>query len=182
MSIHETSPILQFFVDDDRIVNHLGFSLSAIINKVDDPWLNDPDNNYIGWCFPILNQTTNKYNTNIYNDFKKDSFLQERLLHVFLRMTDFYGLHFTHKHKDESNANNYSISIGNTDHWIESHNHNYIKISRMLRSTNHLGLQGFSYSMFELLDHVYHKDDNKKLIGSKVFDSWYSAVLTRAEW
>lgn len=133
---------------------------------------------YIQWLFPLqerseFNPAAPLLSANDIEVFRSNSRINKNLLCSFAVMLDFYGFILTMengfleiiKHKDfEEKAKN----------WITPRNHNFLRITRILKSLNLLGKSRFAKLFLINLENVYK--DNQDTIGQKTLDYWRKAV------
>ena len=114
---------------------------------------------------PLLDEAT-------FRAFRSRPDLRGRLSLSFNRMLRFYGFELEDKEGPSiSQSPNYPKASKN---WINSHNHNYQRITRILRSLRILGLEDEAGAFFSALKKVY--DTNSKAIDSGTFEFWARAA------
>ena len=59
--------------------------------------------------------------------------------------------------------------------WISRFNHNYLRITRMLKCLTMLGLTAEARAFYRCLEQIYREKGDR--IGSETFQYWTSAVL-----
>ena len=67
-----------------------------------------------------------------------------------------------------------SLDGARSEVWLRPHNHNFLRITRILRSLSLLGCEPQAAALFAWLRHLY--DLNPTLIGSQTFGYWQKAV------
>jgi len=169
------SRILQFYRDEQ--IHPEGYTLRGIWN-----W-NDQDleyrHDYIQWLFPLPNLSREVPNSPVIDEeemrqFRTDGSLKERMRGSFQRMLAFYGF------KTMTNANGTSGVIAAEDfpqkavNWLTPGNHNYKRISRILRSLRLLGLKEECISFYQALRAVYKT--SFPVIGSRAMSYWHTAA------
>eukprot|EP01080_Neovahlkampfia_damariscottae_P011132 gene11132-3951_t len=107
---------------------------------------------YIQWLFPIREggmndqaQPLSKYESEL---FKKDPKLQQKFIMSYKLILDFYGLKLIDEKRGLISRN--EMNYKNRYHNLNSSFHNYLRITRILKS---LGLVGFEHYKYPLLDH-----------------------------
>lgn len=152
-------------------VNDRGASLEQIWNW-DDSRL-EAQHDFIQWLFPIMtkgvNPTAPPTNATTIQVFKQDKTLQRKMIKSLEVMLAFYG--FT---RDKSGA----IQIGanfseQAKNWLNPGNHNYRRITRILKSLSLHGLNADAKGFFHALQEVY--DMHSDQIGKETFEIWKSA-------
>ncbi len=133
----------------------------------------EAQHDFIQWLFPIMtkgvNPTAPPTNATTIWAFKQDKTLQNKLVKSFEVMLAFYG--FT---RDKSGA----IQIGanfseKAKNWLNPGNHNYRRITRILKSLSLHGLNADAKGFFQALQKVYDKYSAQ--IGKETFGMWKNA-------
>jgi hypothetical protein len=89
-------------------------------------------------------------------------------------MLRFYGLQ---RHESEQEkmtidcSEDYSIR---KNEWICLFDHNYLRITRILKCLIAFGLENEALAFYECLRKIYHQDSDR--IGSKTFQYWTNAL------
>ena len=139
---------------------------------------------YIQWMFP-LNEGSN-YNANapilteddIYI-FRKSMEAKQNMLCSLERMLEFYGLYMIID-EDGYPIIEMNLNGGKNDfqqrcrNWISRNKHNYLRITRILKSLCLFGLETYAKALLKCLEEIYH---SKRAISEKTFDYWKDAVL-----
>jgi hypothetical protein len=144
---------------DDR-----GRTLAAILAWDDDllEWTHD----YIQWVFPLRERSMARSLAPVLSPaeveaFRRDPALQQRMLDAVERMRRFYG--FGH-------------GLGQDDArpWLSPGNHNFLRLTRILRSLRTVGLDAAARALFDDLTAVY--DTHATIIGRRTYDYWCKAM------
>jgi hypothetical protein len=136
--------------------------------------------NYIQWLFPLrersgANPGAPTLSAADIQAFRTDPTLQKQLLRALSLMLDFYGLKLVNeptlrvqrRHDfDECAAN-----------WLQSYNHNFLRVTRILRSLRTLGLGSYASVLFEALHAIYQQ--HAAVIGAETYEYWQRAMLDR---
>ncbi|MBD2451543.1 hypothetical protein H6G76_31385 [Nostoc sp. FACHB-152] len=151
--------------------------------KIEDVWswnyekLEDV-HDFIQWIFPLPELSI--YNPNApvltvedISYFKSSEKLKDRLLKSLDLMLDFYGFV---RLEDKGNVKiiknlNYDNRI---QKWVTPNNHNFLRITRILRSITLLGLSVYAAKFFGALEELYLEKQNT--IGSVSFQYWKAAI------
>lgn len=155
--------ILLFYMNKDGINNILGYSDMYLEYKHD----------IIQWLFPL--DTPSLYNSSApvltEEDIKyirSNNEIKENIVRVFTRIMLFYGYRL---------ENNTLVEIENSkkrfESWITPYNHNYLRLTRVLKSLNILGLESYSDMLFRALETVYI--ENSDVISLETFSYWLEA-------
>ncbi len=100
--------------------------------------------------------------------------LQKNLLQSLDVMLKFYGL--------QGNTNNDGLYVVTKAEdyairkpkWINLGNHNYLRITRILKCLMILGSSSYAQAFYQCLKQVY--DEESQLIGNKTFQFWTRAI------
>jgi len=110
--------------------------------------------------------------------FQSDESLRKRLLQSFELMLSFFGLELV----DAGGAG--AISVRKARHFDERHkvwlhpgNHNFLRISRILRSLTLLGCSSYASVFLECLERIHA--ENAETIGSTTIGYWRRAVTAK---
>jgi hypothetical protein len=169
------SPIIQFYGGadpDDR-----GRYLDDIQKWTDDQLESVHD--FIQWMFPLrepsgVNLTAPVLDAATIKEFRSRTALQEKLRLSFTRMLKFYGL--------EIDGAGSSISVKKAANfherakvWLHPHNHNHLRITRIITSLRLLGLEIEARAFFDSLAGIYYSHTSPR-ISAETFRYWQSAV------
>ena len=139
MNASTVSPLLPFYLGTSG--DHKQRTLEFILSN-DDMWL-EREHDYIQWLFPI--SETSEHNpqaplidAEVIAAFKQDERLRLSQRRAFARMAQFYGFTVI---EDEDEHGKPEIFLSRAPHfersktrWISANNHNYKRITRMLKS------------------------------------------------
>lgn len=135
--------------------------------------------NYIQWLFPLKEKSRFNWNAPVLNEevieaFRINETLKVNLIRSFKVMLKFYGFLC-------NEDNNGEIEISKSDEykerkrcWIQLHNHNYLRITRILTSLSILGLDNYAQAFFQCLKEIYSEEN--QVIGNETFAYWKGAV------
>lgn len=127
--------------------------------------------NYIQWLFPL--EEKSKYNLtaptiknkNIYNN----RLIKENMLKSFQRMLLFYGF---------KNENNKIVKNSNfkerADNWLRPNNHNFLRITRILKSLTLFNLETQAIAFLDVLLDV--QEEYSEIISERTINFWIKAV------
>jgi hypothetical protein len=146
--------------------------------------------NFIQWLFPLPEKSQFSPDAPVLTaadmqEFRASTLLKNNLLESFKVMADFYGLELSqsgvskHEHFEACKRN-----------WLRPADHNFLRISRMLRSLSLLGLQDEAKNFMAALEEVYADPEEvvyvehtekfsrkpKDIIGPGTLDYWRRAV------
>ena len=138
---------------------------------------------YIQWLFPLPEPSgANAWAPVLSNDdidrFQSDESLRRRVLHSFELMLSFFGLELA----DASGAGPANVRRAhNFDErhqvWLHAGNHNFLRISRILRSLSLFGCVRYASAFLECLEEIYA--EKPKAIGNTTMGYWRRAVSTK---
>jgi Opioid growth factor receptor (OGFr) conserved region len=136
---------------------------------------------YIQWLFPLrefsnFNPDAPMLTAKEVEIFKSNKQLQDRVLNSLDLMLNFYG------YSRLGNENNVQIVAGgNFDirirNWITPNNHNFLRITRILKSLSILGILGCAEKFLAALESLSLKE--KSIISETSFHYWQSALKAR---
>ena len=139
-----------------------------ILSKSDEYF--ESSHNFIQWCFPLADLSNFNENAPILTegdiaDFNSSPQLAHNLLTSFFRFLKFLGLEY----KDDKvvKAENYDENM------FVYPNHNWFRISRVLKSLNILGQRKYALTFFEFLEKMHTIDQN---VTENTFLHWKEAV------
>lgn len=147
-----------------------------------DIWSWDDDkleyvHNYIQWLFPLreksgFNPDAPLLDDETISEFQKNPVIEGNLLKSFILMLDFYGMELDTTGKVVVHLSlNFDAKCGN---WITPYNHNFLRITRILKSLTILGLRDYALAFFDCLKNIQAKHND--IIDSNTFSFWKNAV------
>ncbi|MBI3492783.1 MAG: hypothetical protein HY047_13555 [Acidobacteria bacterium] len=156
-------------------VDHRGRTLDEILAWDDDRLERVHD--FVQWLFPLdepssVNPLAPIVTVRDREAFASHPLLRGRLIESFTRMLAFYGFRL-----EEYAALQVVKSAGwhsRSTCWLESGNHNYLRITRILKSLQLLGAAAHSRAFYRALVPVY--ETHRSLIGSRTFEYWTRAA------
>ena len=171
--MHGTA-IIEFY--RERCADHSGRSLSAIyaLSLAELEQTHD----YIQWLFPLPEPSSaNPYAPVLLEsdmvEFARDERLKSKLLQSLALMLRFYGLALQDT-KDGPKITENEDFVARSRIWLRPCNHNFLRMSRILRSLALLGCNRYAMALFECLGRIYR--DHSGTIGDRTFRYWKSAV------
>lgn len=178
MEIRE-SPLVAFYRGDG--LDHRSRSLSDIHEF--DFYELEFNHDYIQWLFPLrepsgANASAPLLSNDDIDRFLSDGLLRKRLLQSFELSLRFFGLEFG----GASDASPPSVrKAPNFDErhqiWLQAGNHNFLRISRILRSLTLLGCSRYATAFLECLEGIYA--ENPQTIGNTTMGYWRRAVTAK---
>jgi hypothetical protein len=133
---------------------------------------------YIQWLFPSNRRSQFNWSAPILDNqqittFRNSDELKSTLLKSFKLMLSFYG--FQCVDTDENIRISKSSEFAKRKIvWLNYGNHNYLRITRILKSLLILGLERYAQEFFYCLQELYYEEE--KLIGEKTFNFWQQVV------
>ena len=133
---------------------------------------------YIQWLFPLpepsgANPRAPVLDASDIAAFRAEPALRARLLASFRAMLAFYG--FSLEERDGkpvlARAGDFEARAAN---WLTPHNHNFLRLTRILRSLDVLGLPQYARALFVALERTHRK--NPAIVGSITFGYWMRAA------
>jgi hypothetical protein len=134
---------------------------------------------YIQWLFPLPERSAFNRNAPIVNEeviqaFQNNPRLRQNLLRSLTVILQFYGLQ-RHESNDGKIVVSQSEDYPNRKgEWVSICNHNYLRITRILKCLMRFGLENEAQAFYECLRQIYREDSDR--IGGKTFQHWTIAV------
>src|SRR5205807_2173322 len=136
---------------------------------------------YIQWLFPLpepsgFNVAAPVLTRECIQEFRSRPELQESLRVSFQRLMKFYGFEvLSIKPIKVNRAPNFAAKAKG---WLSPHNHNHLRITRILRCLTVLGLETEAKAFFECLAEIYEDEQDKPLpaITDETMLYWREAV------
>ena len=161
------NPIINFYLDDTNLKKTLGFTHRDFLNS-DDEWI-ETCHGHIQWAFPL--EVGSQYiadapllTPDVVSLFRGSSVLQERLSQSFDHMSDFYAFKW------------HGAGTTRYDHWITPGNHNFLRLTRMIRSLGMLEATTARLDfLFEHLERICLNPKHYAIIGSETHTYWKNA-------
>jgi hypothetical protein len=171
--------------DSDPIVAfYLGESTDRSGRRIEDIWTWDNRkleqfHDYIQWLFPLcemsqFNPGSPTLTVETIDAFRKNDELRNRLSTSLEVMLKFYGLKSVASADDIIKISRASDFNARSLEWLNQGNHNYLRITRILKSLQILGLSYLARALFACLDEIYHAHSSE--IGSMTFSYWKAAA------
>lgn len=169
------SPLVAFYRGDGR--DHRGRLLSHIHQYSFDSLERHHD--FIQWLFPLPEPSGANADAPLLSGddiaaFAADESLRKTLLQSFQIMLQFYGLDLRVRSDD--------VKVVRGEHfdersrvWLTGGNHNFLRISRILRSLSLLGLGSYARAFLECLEDIYTNE--ARTIGTTTMGYWRRAVV-----
>lgn len=141
----------------------------------------EASHSYIQWLFPLKEKSAyNPYSPlltdEIISQFHQNSQLQENLGKSFSLMLDFYGLQMSRNPLSQKVEITRAASFEQrAKSWLTVGNHNYLRLTRILKSLSLLGKKAEAQSLYHCLKEIYA--DYSDIIGQITFNYWSNAVF-----
>ncbi|MEH2254860.1 opioid growth factor receptor-related protein [Nostoc sp.] len=138
---------------------------------------------YIQWLFPLaersaFNPDAPTVNKEVIQAFQNNPRLRQNLLRSFTVILHFYGLQ-RHESNDRRIVISQSEDYPNRKReWVSIFDHNYLRITRILKCLMTFGLENEAQAFYECLRQIYH--ENSEEIGGETFQYWTIAVKPNA--
>jgi Opioid growth factor receptor (OGFr) conserved region len=143
-----------------------------------DDMLLEQVHDYIQWVFPLpersgANPEAPVLDAETITEFRAHPALQGKLRQALLRMLEFYGLEVGPE--GIVRAGSFEKKAGA---WLQTGNHNHLRLTRILRSLRVLGLEQDALSLFRCLSSVYEEEKaaGRPRISARTFEFWAAAV------
>ena len=139
---------------------------------------------FIQWMFPLKERSSANPGAPVLDEtsirrFRAHPELRRTLRNSFVRMLRFYGLEI----EDQSGLR---VVPGvdfqeKSRNWLSPGNHNYLRITRILKSLRLLGLEQEAHVFFECLERIYENQSGSYLmIPEGTFRYWQLAIEEKA--
>lgn len=134
----------------------------------------ESQHNFIQWIFPTWsvsgsNARAPTLNLDIVRAFRTTPELQARLRHSFIYMLEHYGLELTEDDKVQKTA-----QFNGKKHRMGGHDHNRLRITRIIASLQSLGQRDLAQSFFLCLDEINREDPS--IFNQQSFGAWRNAA------
>jgi len=179
MTLSENQLLLDFHLGSGA--DHRGRTLLQIVQK-SDRWLEET-HDYIQWLFPLYVRSQFNPDAPLLTDEIRAAFtdpgnpdravLQQNFGSAIYRMLVFYGYSFSPGSTDVSPTGEWRDKA---DNWLTDGNHNFMRMTRMLRSMMLLGRQELACSFHECL--LAAARANATAISKRTLAFWEEAVST----
>ena len=170
----EDTRLLDFY--EGRGADHRGRMLSDV-HRFSVEML-EHEHDFIQWLFPLrspspVNPEAPTVSERDLAQFRANDVLRIRLRQSFELMLDFYGLVL--KNRD----GNLTVERADTfarraESWLTPGNHNFLRITRVLKSLTILGQEDLARAFLECLTTIF--DDYRDIIGDRTWGFWSAAV------
>ena len=167
------SRIIGFYSGDEP--DHRGRYLHEIQQWADDQL--EAVHDFIQWLFPLpepsgFSAAAPILTRESIQDFRTRPDLQQKLRVSFFRMMNFYGLEA--RLGEQSTIIRSSTFATKAAGWLSPGNHNYLRITRILRCLRILGLEAEAKAFFDCLSEIYEDERNKPIpaISSETIRYW----------
>ena len=133
---------------------------------------------YIQWLFPLpepsaVNASAPLLSNEDVAAFESDDSLQEALLKSFSLMLRFYGVELAGAGTSIEMRRGSSFDERSRV-WLTSGNHNFLRISRILRSLSLLGHEEYASAFLKCLEGIY--EEQSRTIGTTTLGYWRRAT------
>jgi hypothetical protein len=171
-------------MDDALIQFYLGLSPDGEGRMLRDVWAWSFENlerihNYIQWLFPLsepsqFNMRAPVLDREAIQQFRMESKLRDNLIISLNVMLRFYGFEtFTGDNQVRvRKAPNFHERKRN---WLTTGNHNFLRLTRILKSLKLLGLPEYALAFYGALEDLYI-NEAANIIGSLTFHYWQTAI------
>ncbi|MGZ3896759.1 MAG: opioid growth factor receptor-related protein [Flavisolibacter sp.] len=134
---------------------------------------------YIQWLFPLNEPSSANPKAPILTEsdihaFQHSTLIRESLLASFRVLLSFYGLELMQTEAGIG-INRKTSFKERSGTWLRNNNHNYLRITRILKCLQIAGLEAYARAFFLVLQNIYQSPDGK-LIGARTFRYWNDAM------
>ncbi|HIK38800.1 MAG: opioid growth factor receptor-related protein [Geminocystis sp.] len=141
----------------------------------------EASHSYIQWLFPLKEKSAYSpyaplLTDEVISQFHSNSQLQENLSRSFSLMLDFYGLQMNRNPVSQQVEITRGVSFGErAKGWLTNRNHNYLRLTRILKSLSLLGKKAEARSFYHCLKEIYAEYSD--IIGEITFNYWSNAIV-----
>lgn len=134
---------------------------------------------YIQWLFPIaekshFNSDAPTVDEQVVKAFRSNPLLQQNLLRSLSVMLNFYGLKIDRGKQGKITVGKSKEYPARKQEWVQMLDHNYLRITRILKCLLTFDLKEEAQAFYECLSHIYR--ENREQIGRETFQYWTDAV------
>lgn len=173
----KTSQLVTFYLGKGLDVS--GRMIDDILSWSDEQLEDVHD--YIQWLFPLPEKSS--YNSSApllteddVNAFKESPQLRKNLLRSFARLLEFYGFYAIVDCKNRKIIRSDEFEE-KSQNWLIHRNHNFLRITRILKSLILLGCSPYAVAFLNALEDVYKASPH--IIGEETLDFWRNAVRSQ---
>ena len=160
-------------MNDDLLIYYLNDVPSVLAHSY--KWF-EKEHSYIQWLFPlpvpsIYNPNAPILDRETIDFFQSNARCQRNMYLASVVMLDFYGLRYQ-----------YGV-VGCALNWMERYplwitpkNHNFMRITRMIKSMRILGFRSEARQFFAFLERWYQDKDFNPIIGAETLEYWRKAA------
>lgn len=135
---------------------------------------------YIQWLFPLdeesqFNGTAPILNIATISILERNVTFQQNYLQSFQLMLNFYGFELISTTDAAIKIIPSALLLQNKGNWITPHNHNYLRITRILKSLIIFGKESYAKAFYHALKSL--PEEYKEIIGQTSFEYWGDAVI-----
>lgn len=175
MTIQTTSAIVRFY--GGAGTDNLGRKLEDMWEWTDDQL--ESVHNYIQWMFPSNERSAFNADAPVLCDeeaemFLNSPYLQDRVRASLVRILGFYGFEMD-KTTDRGQVVIVPVNVNEkAPVWLTPHNHNFLRITRILKCLCLTGLKGEAVAFLTALQFVYISYSDA--IGEETLKYWQAAI------
>lgn len=132
---------------------------------------------YIQWLFPLTesssyNPTAPVFDQATIQTFRNDAQLKGQVLRSFRRMLTFYGLQMNDATRIITRAPNFNARAAV---WMTQYNHNFLRITRIIRSLCLLGLREYAGSFLAIMTDIA-SNEGSRTVSRPTLQRWNQAA------
>ncbi len=139
----------------------------------------EADHNYIQWLFPLASQSNHNRTAPVLDaatiqTFRNDAALKSQMLRSFRRILPFYGLQMNEATLAITRAPNFNARA---TVWLtppDQNYHNFLRITRIIRSMNILGLPEYGKGFFAIMEDIA-RNEGAGVVSPETLRIWRSA-------
>ena len=133
---------------------------------------------YIQWLFPLQEKSASNSLAPILtkeevSEFRSNPILRAKILESFNKLMEFYGF-VCRKEKGALVIVRSDKFKRQSHNWLTKHNHNFLRITRILKCLMLLGLEEYAQTFMTSLEKVYN--DYQQVIGEETISYWRKSI------
>lgn len=153
------------------IPNDKGWTLCDILDLTDEQLESVHD--YIQWMFPTFEASQFNLDAPVFTadsaiEFVKSGVIMDNAQRAFYRILEFYGMVY-HGVTNKEVVTRYDFS----NNWVTSGNHNFLRLTRILKFLNIVGMHNEADALFAALCGVYAAQP--EVVGKRTLKFWIEA-------
>lgn len=161
---------------EGRKKNQVGMSIDDVRGMNNEEL--ETDHHYIQWIFPDTEKSMAVLTSPVLSQLDIDTFLENAelqitMLEMFAKMLTFYGFRLEIGGREMRKGYNFEERA---KEWITPRNHNFLRLTRIMRSMSLLGQKELAKTLHNGLCEIYEDEKYKKTIGPITKEYWDESI------